>query len=1422
MRLVRSSSPAARLRSPFVAFFVVLVAGDGALASGGRTTSPNPPGPPDAPDSLLTWATGTDEAARGRFVAWARSATLEEYVEFANLAFERMAPMPGDSIDKGFAWPMLWPVVHKLLENEPHPLRDAAVAIPKLTARLRETPEDPGALLLLGFALSALGREDVRPPLDLEDELTSIRPSFRIPPAPEAVEYARLLQLKETIAAAEKLGVRTGALSTELDASLRAIFHDPARNAATRSAAVGHFRHGGDRSILPDLYAILAAPATPEEAPLRFAALHAIGEWEGADAQPVLMRTLATTSDERLFGAAAAQLSHIGGEEALRALVENEGRLGGGRLNMYIRSFRPLLLEMLEGSDLGRVELALRALRRVDEAPRTPAEADSIRSTNTLLLRWAARDSHRAVRNSLLLLLADRLSREEAQALIEETPLIPEYEEGWNALRRKSRGTLRTGRPSEVAPPGSSPRGTEPEKELGDPGYRRLGFLGEWPLLGDFGHTGIFAGVAPNPSGPPSERIIEVSKVGSDCIASNSWEPMECGGSDCWGVKALDNAALDFADRRLIVETARALLESHDIGYPIVLQFPVPDVDAIIVNPFASGPIDPWEIDSLRCDGLVEYCFERAGFDVWGPYGAPCSIASLGCYDAHNDLFVPYLGDPITELAPSVQCGREDPFATHLDLAATASPPHTDLYVDVFPLGGGFHSVDLALVAADESGIHRIAYSTNDGATWTESPAQPQFPESSTFTFYSTLVTTESFSICYFAMDGAGNVPSQCDEVFVCLTCDNPAAAVSSPDVGASRASWVVESEHATREYVLETGHDLAGPWQAAAREEPGAGRHEVALPSADAPLVRLVEVEESGRRIVHGHGARGAPRAGNSASGAAPAASTSPRHALRSAPPDSLRAALRALRAASPPPASLPARPRSLFGKDLLLVTVDEFLPDVEEFVESFWEDYFGYEVDVVSLGAPTDLDAAGRRSFVRSLVTLYTLSLATKRVLLVGDANDWQEFDGPLTPQYWVGPWAAMRDDLIAAGCPAGGQPELNLIPTYAIPDPEPRGENMAYVVPYVLSDAPYTDGLDTVVTRWPCSTVEEVLTMSLKMQLYNRGIPVTEGVPSALCYVGDLDFDDPGDGALASRFGESLLAQLSTRLEPHGFYRSGWSLPFWLIGEAANLWNSLPGLRLVATVGSLSTRYRPVDILNKEEWSFPFDVNGLLTGPRTPLVLGASCSTADFARTERWIGVPLSPRPIVEDFLFTAGKGAVAWVGPTCGTWQLGNEVIAETFVAELFADWRRPMADSWRAALRRIADEYPASHPVHETVRSYVFLGDPLSPFEPPVVPIAAAAPPAPREFALAPIAPNPFRDCARIAFDLPVAAHVQIDIYDVRGRRVRALLAEARPAGRHEVEWPGFDDEGLAVAPGIYFARARSRGRVITRKLVRTG
>lgn len=80
-------------------------------------------------------------------------------------------------------------------------------------------------------------------------------------------------------------------------------------------------------------------------------------------------------------------------------------------------------------------------------------------------------------------------------------------------------------------------------------------------------------------------------------------------------------------------------------------------------------------------------------------------------------------------------------------------------------------------------------------------------------------------------------------------------------------------------------------------------------------------------------------------------------------------------------------------------------------------------------------------------------------------------------------------------------------------------------------------------------------------------------------------------------------------------------------------------------------------------------------------------------------------------------------------------------------------------------------------------------------------------------------PNPFNPTTSISFFLPDRANVDLSIFDVSGRRVRALVNGAIEGGKHVITWDGKNGAGASVGSGIYYYRLESGKKVLTRKMV---
>jgi hypothetical protein len=74
-------------------------------------------------------------------------------------------------------------------------------------------------------------------------------------------------------------------------------------------------------------------------------------------------------------------------------------------------------------------------------------------------------------------------------------------------------------------------------------------------------------------------------------------------------------------------------------------------------------------------------------------------------------------------------------------------------------------------------------------------------------------------------------------------------------------------------------------------------------------------------------------------------------------------------------------------------------------------------------------------------------------------------------------------------------------------------------------------------------------------------------------------------------------------------------------------------------------------------------------------------------------------------------------------------------------------------------------------------------------------------------------PNPFNAETVIAFDLPEAGQVSLEVYNLMGQKVATLIDGNMPAGQHSVTW-----DASRFASGIYFYKLTAGDKIITKRM----
>lgn len=83
---------------------------------------------------------------------------------------------------------------------------------------------------------------------------------------------------------------------------------------------------------------------------------------------------------------------------------------------------------------------------------------------------------------------------------------------------------------------------------------------------------------------------------------------------------------------------------------------------------------------------------------------------------------------------------------------------------------------------------------------------------------------------------------------------------------------------------------------------------------------------------------------------------------------------------------------------------------------------------------------------------------------------------------------------------------------------------------------------------------------------------------------------------------------------------------------------------------------------------------------------------------------------------------------------------------------------------------------------------------------------------PQEFSLGQNYPNPFNPSTRFNVALPQNAEVNVDVFDLLGRKLSNIVSGNLTAGNHSFEWNGKAEAGYTVPSGIYFIKMTAKSQ----------
>ncbi len=80
-------------------------------------------------------------------------------------------------------------------------------------------------------------------------------------------------------------------------------------------------------------------------------------------------------------------------------------------------------------------------------------------------------------------------------------------------------------------------------------------------------------------------------------------------------------------------------------------------------------------------------------------------------------------------------------------------------------------------------------------------------------------------------------------------------------------------------------------------------------------------------------------------------------------------------------------------------------------------------------------------------------------------------------------------------------------------------------------------------------------------------------------------------------------------------------------------------------------------------------------------------------------------------------------------------------------------------------------------------------------------------------------PNPFNPVTTINYTVKEAGNVSIDVYNIKGQKVKTLVNDYIANGEYSVIWNGTDDNERSVSSGIYYYRMKTKNGSDTKKMV---
>jgi hypothetical protein len=80
-------------------------------------------------------------------------------------------------------------------------------------------------------------------------------------------------------------------------------------------------------------------------------------------------------------------------------------------------------------------------------------------------------------------------------------------------------------------------------------------------------------------------------------------------------------------------------------------------------------------------------------------------------------------------------------------------------------------------------------------------------------------------------------------------------------------------------------------------------------------------------------------------------------------------------------------------------------------------------------------------------------------------------------------------------------------------------------------------------------------------------------------------------------------------------------------------------------------------------------------------------------------------------------------------------------------------------------------------------------------------------------------PNPFNPEMTVSFSLEETQDVKLDIYNLKGQKVKSLVNETLRTDSYNILWKGDDNSGSKVSSGVYYIRLQVGDNIVNDKVI---